>query len=167
MDIDSFSAGPCLVGRALALVGDPWSMLILRDAGVSSTRFEQFRASLGLAPNILAHRLRKLTEHGLLEKRAYSERPPREEYLITEAGRDFLPILHALAAWGSRHNGGGDVTRVVDAQTGLPIEPVVIDQVSGAAIGTRPLRLVKPGDESVTRVTDPVSRLQQASQAKR
>ena len=144
MDFDDFSAGPCLVGRALALVGDPWSMLILRDAGLGLARFEQFRASLGMAPNILARRLKALTENGLLEKHGYSDRPPRDEYRITEAGRDFLPILHALAAWGGRHNGGGKVSQVVDRQTGLPIEPVVVDRVSGAPIGTRPLRLVKP-----------------------
>ena len=145
MDFDEFSTGPCLVGRALALVGDPWSMLILRDAGMGLSRFEQFRSSLGMAPNILARRLRALTENGLLEKQSYSDRPPREEYRITEAGRDFLPILHALAAWGGRHNGSGEVSRVVDRETGLPIEPVVIDRVSGAPIGTMKLRVVTPG----------------------
>jgi DNA-binding HxlR family transcriptional regulator len=64
-------------------------MLILRDAGFGMTRFDQFRTSLGIAPNILARRLHKLTQAGLLTKTKYSERPPRDEYLLTEAGRDF------------------------------------------------------------------------------
>ena len=94
------SAGPCPVGRGLALVGDAWSMLILRDAGLGLTRFDQFRTSLGIAPNILARRLKALTDTGLLETRTYCERPPRSEYLVSDAGRDFLPILQAIGAWG-------------------------------------------------------------------
>jgi DNA-binding HxlR family transcriptional regulator len=144
MDIERYSSGPCPIGRGLALVGDAWSMLILRDAGRGMTRFDQFRTSLGIAPNILARRLKALTEAGLLEKRSYSERPPREEYLVTEAGRDFLPILQAIGAWGRRHNGGGEMTRLVDVETGEPVEPVVIDRKTGAPLGTRALRLMKP-----------------------
>jgi DNA-binding HxlR family transcriptional regulator len=144
MDTQKYSLGPCPIGRGLAKVSDGWSMLILRDAGFGLTRFDQFRASLGIAPNILARRLKALTAAGLLEKRRYSERPPRDEYLITEAGRDFLPVLHAIGAWGRRHGGGGAMTHAVDAETGTVVDPVVIDRVTGAPIGTRPLRVVKP-----------------------
>jgi DNA-binding HxlR family transcriptional regulator len=145
MDIERYSAGPCPVGRGLAKVGDAWSMLVLRDAGFGLTRFDQFRTSLGIAPNILARRLKALTEAGLLEKRLYSQRPPRAEYLITEAGRDFLPVLQVIGAWGRRHNGAGELSRLVDAETGEPLDPVVIDRATGALIGTRPVRLVAPG----------------------
>jgi DNA-binding HxlR family transcriptional regulator len=145
MDIDKYSSGPCPVGRGLARVGDAWSMLILRDAGFGLTRFDQFRSSLGIAPNILARRLKALTETGLLEKRTYSERPPREEYVITAAGRDFLPVLQAIGAWGRRHHGGGPMSQIVDVETGAPVDPVVIDRNTGAPIGTRPLRLEEPG----------------------
>lgn len=144
MDIEKLCEGPCPVGRALARVGDAWSMLILRDAAYGSTRFDQFRTSLGIAPNILTRRLRALTDAGLLEKSRYSERPPRDEYRLTPAGRDFLPILHALGAWGARHHGEGDLSHVVDEETGATIEPLVIDRMTGAAIGTRPLRLIRP-----------------------
>ena len=144
MDTEKYSAGPCPIGRALVMVGDAWSMLILRDAGFGLTRFDQFRSSLGIAPNILARRLTALTKAGLLEKKNYRKRPPRDEYLITEAGRDFLPILQAIGAWGRRHNGGGDLSHVVDTETGEAIDPVVIDRQTGAPIGTRPLRLVRP-----------------------
>ena len=75
MDIEKFSAGICPIGRGLARVGDAWSMLILRDAGLGLTRFDQFRASLGIAPNILARRLKALTEAGLLTKNKL-QRPP-------------------------------------------------------------------------------------------
>ncbi|MDB5686560.1 MAG: hypothetical protein JWR77_1149, partial [Rhizorhabdus sp.] len=114
MDIEKLSEGPCPVGRALAQVGDAWSMLILRDASYGATRFDQFRQSLGIAPNILTRRLRALTDAGLLEKSRYSERPPRDEYRLTPAGRDFLPILHALGAWGRRHHGEGELSEVVE-----------------------------------------------------
>jgi DNA-binding HxlR family transcriptional regulator len=144
MDNEKYSAGPCPIGRALAKIVDAWSMLILRDAGLGLTRFEQFRASLGIAPNILTSRLKALVEMGLLEKTSYSERPPREAYVITAAGRDFLPVLQVIGAWGRRHNGGGDMSYMVDAETGEPVDPVVIDRATGAPIGTRPLRLIKP-----------------------
>jgi DNA-binding HxlR family transcriptional regulator len=144
MDAEKFSAGACPIARGLAKVGDAWSMLILRDAGLGLTRFDQFRASLGIAPNILARRLKALTDAGLLEKRRYSEHPPREEYLITQAGRDFLPVLQAIGAWGRRHNGEGPLSHMVDEETGDRVEPVVVDRATGAPIGTRPLRLVTP-----------------------
>jgi DNA-binding HxlR family transcriptional regulator len=144
MDTKKFSEGPCPIGRGLAKVGDAWSMLILRDAGLGLTRFEQFRTSLGIAPNILAKRLKALNDAGLLSRQTYSEHPPREEYLITEAGREFLPVLQVIAAWGRRHNGEGPLSHVIDAETGTPIEPVVIDANTGAPIGTRRLTLVAP-----------------------
>jgi len=84
---------PCPIARSVACLGDSWSILILRDASFGLTRFDQFRTSLGIAPSILTRRLAALTEEGLLEKRRYSERPPRDEYLLTEAGRDFIPVL--------------------------------------------------------------------------
>jgi DNA-binding HxlR family transcriptional regulator len=145
MDTEKISAGVCPIGRGLAKVGDAWSMLILRDAGLGLTRFDQFRASLGIAPNILAKRLKALTDAGLLEKRRYSEHPPRDEYMITEPGRDFLPVLQAIGAWGRRHNGGGQLSHTVDVETGVAVEPVVVDRATGAPIGSRPLRLVTPG----------------------
>lgn len=145
MDTQKFSDGPCPIGRALDLIGDGWSMLILRDAGYGLARFDQFRTSLGIAPNILARRLKALTAAGLLEKQRYSEHPPRDEYVITAAGRDFLPVLAALGAWGRKHNGGGcELSYLQDEDSGRRIVPVVIDAVTGAPIGSRPLKLVTP-----------------------
>ncbi|BBF83945.1 transcriptional regulator, HxlR family [Aquitalea magnusonii] len=118
--------------------------MILRDAHSGLTRFDQFRKSLAIAPTILTRRLAMLTEEGLLEKRRYSEHPPREEYLLTEAGRDFLPVLFIIGAWGRKYRGGGKLVQFFDAETGTEIKAVAIDEVTGAKIGTRPIRKVAP-----------------------
>jgi DNA-binding HxlR family transcriptional regulator len=147
MDTEKYSTGPCPVARALLRVGDAWSMMILRDAGYGAVRFDQFRASLGIAPNILARRLAALREDGLLEKRRYSERPPRDEYVLTEKGRDFLPILAAIGTWGRTYYGEGGTSFLVDAETDAMVEPVVVDRVSGKPLTLAATRLVTPQPE--------------------
>lgn len=145
MDQDNPAEGPCPIARGLARIGDSWSMLILRDASQGLTRFDQFRKSLGIAPTILTRRLAALTADGLLEKRRYSDHPPRDEYILTQAGRDFLPVLTMIANWVRRHYASGAMTRLVDAELGTNVQPLLIDQVTGAEIGTRKLKLVPPG----------------------
>ena len=130
----------CPVARGLDSVGDAWSILILRDAHSGVTRFDQFRKNLGIAPTMLTKRLVALTQSGLLEKRIYSERPTREEYLLTEAGRDFLPVLLMIGAWAQR-NCGENLARYIDDETGLEIEPIGVDAVTGAKLGSRPMRM--------------------------
>jgi DNA-binding HxlR family transcriptional regulator len=130
--------------RSLAFAGDGWSLLILRDAHAGLTRFDQFRKSLNVAPTILTRRLALLTDEGLLERRRYSERPPRDEYLLTAAGRDFLPVLFLIGAWGRKYRGGGKLVRFVDAEKGTEIKAVAVDEVTGAKIGTRSIRIVRP-----------------------
>src|ERR1700758_1493367 len=98
-----FGGMQCPIARSLERVGEWWSIMILRDAFLGLTRFDQFQKSLGIAPNILSRRLRGLVEAGLLERSRYSEHPPRHEYLLTEVGRDFQPVLRALLAWGKTH----------------------------------------------------------------
>ena len=120
--------------------------MILRDAGYGATRFDQFRQSLGIAPNILTRRLAALTEAGLLEKSRYSERPPRDEYVLTPKGRDFLPVLAVIGAWGREHFGEGGTSRFVDAETGAPVEPVVVDRATGRPLGEIRIRLVMPDE---------------------
>ncbi|WP_062208390.1 helix-turn-helix domain-containing protein [Aureimonas sp. AU12] len=129
----------CPIGRGIASIGDAWSLLILRDAHAGLTRFDQFRRNLGIAPTMLTKRLGALTQDGLLEKRVYSDRPPREDYVLTQAGRDFLPVLLMIGAWAQR-NCGSNLARYVDEETGHEIEPVAIDAVTGARLGTRPIR---------------------------
>jgi DNA-binding HxlR family transcriptional regulator len=140
----NMSEAACPIARSVAFVGDAWSLLILRDASAGVTRFDDFRKSLGIAPTMLTRRLATLTEEGLLEKRRYCERPPRDEYVLTSAGRDFLPVLFMIGAWGRQHRGKGKLTRFVDAETGEEIQPVAVDASNGARIGTRPIRVVAP-----------------------
>ena len=97
--------------------------------------FDQFQKSLGIAPNILTRRLTALTNAGLLERRRYSERPPRDEYVLTQSGRDFLPVLHALGAWGGQTFSDGRVSGLVDAVSGERVEPVVVDRGNRAGAG--------------------------------
>ena len=146
MDSKNISENPCPIARSLAFVGDAWSMLILRDAHAGITRFDHFRKSLGIAPTMLTKRLAVLTEEGLLEKHRYSEHPPREEYLLTEAGRDFLPVLFMIGAWGRKYRGGGKLTKFFDAEAGTEIKPVAIDESTGAKIGTRAIRIGESED---------------------
>src|SRR3954463_1135698 len=98
-----YSDERCSVAATLELVGDPWTMLIVREAFLGVTRFEQWQSKLGVARNVLAARLKTLTEHGLLAKEVYSTRPLRQEYLLTAKGRDLLPILTAMLAFGDKH----------------------------------------------------------------
>ena len=93
----------CSIARALELVGERWTLLIIRDAFLGRRRFDEFQESLGVARNVLAERLIRLVEEGILERRAYSERPPRFEYRLTEQGRDLAVPLLALMQWGDRH----------------------------------------------------------------
>jgi DNA-binding HxlR family transcriptional regulator len=146
MDIDKLSSGACSISRGLAFVGDTWSVLILRDASRGMSQFDQFRTSLGIAPNILSRRLKALTEAGVLEKRRYSERPPRDEYVLTQAGRDFIPIMAAIGEWGRTYNGGGaPMSHLASDETGEPIKAVVIDQCTGKPLSETPMHLVMPG----------------------
>jgi DNA-binding HxlR family transcriptional regulator len=93
----------CSIARTLEVVGERWSLLILRDALLGVRRYDEFLRSLGIASNILSARLQVLCEHGILERRRYQERPARFEYLLTDKGRELLPALAALRQWGDRH----------------------------------------------------------------
>jgi DNA-binding HxlR family transcriptional regulator len=131
----SLSVMPCPIARSLDRVGEWWSILILRDALRGVTRFDDFRRSLGVAPNILTRRLGALVEAGLLERRRYSDRPPRDEYVLTERGRDFRPVLQSLLAWGNRHFAPeGPSVEIVHRVTGLPADPVLVDRHTGLPV---------------------------------
>jgi len=99
----TYEAEVCSAARTLELVGERWSLLILRDALYRrTTRFADFQRDLGLASNILAKRLDGFVAAGLMEQRRYSERPELHEYLLTEKGRELQPVIIALTAWGDR-----------------------------------------------------------------
>jgi DNA-binding HxlR family transcriptional regulator len=132
MQRKSFGNMQCPIARSLERVGEWWSILILRDAFLGLTRFDQFQESLEIAPNILARRLNTLVDSGLLERRRYSERPPRDEYILTPRGRDFRPVLWALLTWGNKHFAPeGPSVMIVDSKTGVAADPMTIDRASG------------------------------------
>ena len=93
----------CSIARTLELVGERWSLLIIRDAFRGLRRFDQFQVSLGIATNVLSSRLESLVEAGILERVRYQQRPDRYEYFLTGMGRDLRVPLLAIMDWGDRH----------------------------------------------------------------
>jgi DNA-binding HxlR family transcriptional regulator len=102
MERTSFAEMRCSLARALELVGDWWSPLILRDLFLDIRRFDELVEDLGISRNLLTRRLKALADAGVVARRAYQQRPPRYDYALTEAGRDLVPALLALTAWGDR-----------------------------------------------------------------
>ena len=131
----SFDTMQCPIARGLEHVGEWWSILILRDAFRGMRRFDEFRDSLGIAPTMLTKRLNTLVDSGLLERRQYSEHPPRDEYVLTPMGHDFRPVLLAMMAFGNRHfPPDRQSVQVVNEQTGQTVDPILIDPATGRRV---------------------------------
>lgn len=132
----------CPVARALERVGEWWSILIIRDAFQGLTRFDEFQQSLQLSPTILTRRLKYLVESGILEKRLYNPRPARYEYLLTERGNDFFPVMAALFHWGNQHFAPlGPAVILADRRTGNPVEAILLDRNTGQPIRAQDVTL--------------------------
>lgn len=143
MQRKSYGNMKCPIARSLDRVGEWWSILILRDALYGLTRFDEFQTSLGIASNMLTRRLNALVEAGFLARRRYSEHPPRHEYIVTERGRDFRPILIALIAFGNRHFAPeGASVSIVDAVSGAPAEPILVDRLTGRPLVSSEFELI-------------------------
>lgn len=114
---------PCPVARSVDVVGDRWSLLIVRDAFDGTRRFGDFQRSLGVARNILSDRLRKLVDAGILETQAASDGTAYQEYVLTARGESLFPIVVALRQWGEQHlfRRGERHSVLVDKRTGKPI----------------------------------------------
>jgi DNA-binding HxlR family transcriptional regulator len=147
-----YSNESCSVAAALSVVGDPWTLLILRDAFAGVRRFDDWQQRLGVARNVLAARLKSLVAHGVLETRLYSEHPPRKDYVLTPKGRDLMPVLLTLKAWGDRHVYGQNaepVTFVHDC--GAVLTPRVVCEacgrpVKGADLTAKPRAALSVGE---------------------
>ena len=105
MSPQKFTDLDCSIARSLEVIGERWSLLIVRDAFYGIRRFDDFRRDLGVARNVLTDRLTTLVEQGVFERRQYEDRPPRFEYLLTEKGRDLLPVVLTMMRWGDRWEG--------------------------------------------------------------
>ncbi|GAA3308625.1 winged helix-turn-helix transcriptional regulator [Streptomyces cinereospinus] len=122
---------PCSIADALALVGEKYSLLVLREVCLGNRRFDQLVRNIGAPRDILATRLRRLVDAGILTKRAYSERPQRFEYRPTQAGLELEPVLLTLMEWGNRHLREGDRPMVVEHACGHELVPLVTCQACG------------------------------------
>src|SRR5689334_9644297 len=98
----SFAQWPCSIARTLDVLGDWWTPLVLRDAYYGVRRFDEFQKGLGIARNTLSDRLHRLVDQELMEKRPYQTDPVRYDYVLTEKGRDFYPVIAAMARWGDQ-----------------------------------------------------------------
>ncbi|MCF2526758.1 winged helix-turn-helix transcriptional regulator [Yinghuangia soli] len=108
-----FGTWPCSIARAVDLLGDWWTPLVLREAFFGSRRFEEFQRNLGIGRNVLAQRLNRLVDEGMLDRLPYQDRPLRHEYVPTAKGRDFFPVLAAIIAWGDTWLAGDEGAPVV------------------------------------------------------
>jgi DNA-binding HxlR family transcriptional regulator len=100
---NDYKTQTCSIAGALEVVGERWSLLIVRNLFLGLRRFDQIQANLGIARNVLQARLERLIEQGVVERRLYQERPPRYEYRLTEKGIDLWPVVTSLMQWGDRH----------------------------------------------------------------
>jgi DNA-binding HxlR family transcriptional regulator len=138
----------CPIARTLDVIGDWWSMLIVRDAFLGKRRFGEFQKSLGLAKNILCVRLQKLMSHGILTTGPASDGSAYQEYTLTEKGRSLYTVLVALRQWGeSNLFGKGELDLLlVDRETGQPVKPLELRSQDGRLLESADLRTVKTSD---------------------
>ena len=141
----SYDTQNCSVARALEVVGERWSLLVLRDAIRGTRRFEDFLSGLGIARNVLTARLNRFCEQGVLKRVQYQDRPPRHEYHVTQKGIDLRPVLIGLMEWGDRYSPSpnGPPTILTHADCGHDLHPVLTcghcgETVDNAAVGIRP-----------------------------
>jgi Predicted transcriptional regulators len=136
----------CSIANALEVVGERWSLLIVRDVMNGNRRFGEMQRSLGVARNVLSARLQRLIEEDILERRAYQHNPARYEYFLTEKGLDLWPALIALLGWGDRHSTGpeGPPKLIVHKECGGEVSDRGICERCGEVLHAREARQV-PG----------------------
>jgi len=139
----SFEEMNCSVAQCLEVVGEWWSMLIIRDAFLGVRRFDDFHTRLGISRNVLQQRLTHLIDAGVLERVPYSQHPPRSEYRLTAAGRDLWPVLTAMRQWGDRWRApDGPPIELVHKTCGHVAQVVATCSACGEALGPRDVRAV-------------------------
>jgi DNA-binding HxlR family transcriptional regulator len=162
----SFEDVNCSVAQGLEVVGEWWSLLIIRDAFFGVRRFDDFQARLGISRNILNQRLSHLVDHGVLERRPYRDNPPRSEYVLTEKGRDLWLVVNAIRQWGDKWAApDGPPVRIRHQLCGRVAQVVAVCSHCGGPldasnVSAEPGRGARTGDFDRTRLAD---RAQQAS----
>ncbi|MBB1631046.1 helix-turn-helix domain-containing protein [Cupriavidus sp. UME77] len=147
----SLEGAACPVARSLDVIGDWWSLLIVRDAFDGLRRFGEFQRSLGLAKNILADRLRTLLAHGILEQVPASDGSAYQEYVLTPKGRALFPVVVGLRQWGeSFFYGPGEPHSVlVDSKAGKPVRPLEVRAEDGRLLGPDDAVVKKVGEDAL------------------
>jgi DNA-binding HxlR family transcriptional regulator len=138
-----FASWPCSIARSVDLLGDWWTPLVLREAFLGVRRFDDMQRSLGIGRNVLTQRLKRLVDEDLLDRVRYQEKPDRYEYVLTEKGRDFYPVLAAMAAWGDRWLAGDEGPPVLfhHKPCGHDMTAKVVCSECGEAIQVRDVRV--------------------------
>jgi DNA-binding HxlR family transcriptional regulator len=146
------TSGPreCSVARTLEFLGEKWALLALREVFVGVRRFDRIQANTGAPRDVLTRRLRTLVANGILERRQYSDRPPRFEYRLTPAGRELLPVLLTLQSWGDRHL-SGEPPVVYEHACGEVFEPLLVCTSCHEEVRNRDLRILHEQPEHVGR----------------
>lgn len=134
---------PCSIARTLAVVGDRWTLMILRDCFLGVRRFDAFEKRLGITRHVLAERLKKLVEYGVLIKVPYQQRPLREEYRLTEKGLELHPAILALVSWGDKHMADerGAPVRHIHKSCGQVMRPVTVCSECGELVTARDVKV--------------------------
>jgi DNA-binding HxlR family transcriptional regulator len=148
----SFETMQCPIARGLEHAGDWWNMLILRDCYYGLGRFDDFQKSLGIPPTTLTRRLNDLVESGLLERRPYSKKPLRFDYVLTPRGIDFRPVLLTLMTWGNKHFAPeGRSVFLADDDSGEAVDLILVDANTGKKIDhdRHAVRAGEAADETV------------------
>lgn len=143
----SFSGMRCSIAGALELIGDRWTLLLIRDLSLGLNRYDDLRSSIGIPAATLAARLKLLVEHEIVDRVQYQERPPRDEYRLTAKGRDLWKVSVALREWGDRWDAtglGAPPVEMVDRETGRPLVLALVDAETGVAI-PRDRAQLRPG----------------------
>ncbi len=146
-----FEDAPCPIARTTDLMGDWWTPIIMREAFLGRRRFDDFQKALSVSRGVLSKRLSRLVEEGLLERHAYEERPPRFEYVLTEKGLAFYPVLAAMWRFGDDWlwaEGEKSPLQLFDRESGEVVAPQVVDERTGRAIDVRTLRLGRRVNDS-------------------
>jgi DNA-binding HxlR family transcriptional regulator len=160
---DRYPGQICSIARALEVVGERWTLLIVRDLLLGVRRFDDLQADLGIARNVLTARLEKLLDEGIVERHAYSQRPVRHEYRLTDKGLDLWPTVLALLHWGDRHAAaeGGPPTVLEHRGCGGAVGPHGTCERCGAPLERRDV-IARPGpgagpDHPLRRRGEPVA----------
>ncbi len=148
MERKSFSGMHCSVAQCLEIVGEWWTLLIVRDAFLGVTRFDEFQERLGISRNVLGQRLNRLTQAGVLTKVPYSQHPPRFDYRLTDSGRDLWPVINTMRQWGDKHAAPhGPPLRLIHQECGQVSEPQLVCSACDKPIGVRDVTAIPgPGD---------------------